>query len=63
MFMALSLIGPLGTPEIIVLLFTLPQLAAVVWALWTLYRIRVSQTDLEQRLAKIEELLRRTASS
>lgn len=54
---------PVGVPELLVLimlafLWALP-LAAAVWAMVTLYRLRTGQLDLQRRLEAIERLLQR----
>lgn len=51
-----------GLPEItialLVLIFYLPPLAAAVWALVTLHRLRSGQEAVNARLDAIERLLR-----
>ena len=59
--------GRIGVPEIFVVLtlaaIWLVPVAACVWALLTLRRIRTGQEDVRRRLETIERLLQRTAAS
>jgi hypothetical protein len=57
-----SAVGPIGVPEmavllVVALLWLLP-IAAGVWALITLHRLRLGQDELRMRLANIERGLR-----
>ena len=58
--------GPVGIPELFVLLsigaFYLIPVAAAVWALVTLHRIRVGQEDLRHRLEAIAHGLQRNVA-
>ena len=58
------MIGRVGIPEILVIMmfgfFWIIPLAAGVWALVTLHRIRTSQEDVRRRLEAIERSLQRT---
>ena len=55
--------GVIGMPEIVVVLFIaviwLVPLAAGIWALRTLHRIRISQDAVRATLESIERLLQR----
>lgn len=54
--------GSVGIPELVILLmfgvFWLVPIAAAIWALVTLYRIRFEQQAMLVRLGAIERLLR-----
>ena len=54
--------GSIGLPELLVVLmigvFWLVPLAAAVWALVTLHRIRTGQQAIEIKLETIERMLR-----
>jgi hypothetical protein len=58
--------GPVGIPEVFVLLavaaFWVIPVAAGVWALVTLHRIRVGQDELRHRLSTIERGLQSKVS-
>ena len=53
--------GPIGIPELVVVLLVglvwAVPIAAGIWALITLYRIRVSQEDVRRRLVAIERII------
>jgi len=55
--------GVIGLPEIVVILFIfvawVVPLAAGIWALLTLYRIRISQDAIRATLESIERHLQR----
>jgi hypothetical protein len=54
--------GTVGIPELLILLmfgvFWLVPVAAAIWALVTLYRIRAEQQAVQLKLDAIERLLR-----
>jgi hypothetical protein len=56
--------GVIGMPEVVVILVLavlwLVPLAAGIWALFTLHRIRISQDAVRATLESIEKLLQRT---
>lgn len=56
--------GPIGIPELFVFLFVfvlwLIPLAAGIWALITLHRIRTEQHVVQTKLDAIERLLQRS---
>ena len=53
--------GPIGIPELVVVLLVglvwAVPIAAGIWALITLYRIRESQEDVRRRLVAIERVI------
>ncbi len=55
--------GAIGIPELVLILMMaglwLIPVAAAIWALVTLYRIRESQTAMQNRLNAIEQMLQR----
>ena len=55
--------GSIGVPELLVILlacaFWLLPIAAAIWALVTLQRIRTNQQAMQDRLTAIEQLLKR----
>lgn len=55
--------GPLGLPELFIILVLsslwLIPIAAAIWALVTLHRVRVGQDALRVKLEAIERLLQR----
>jgi hypothetical protein len=57
-------VGPIGVPELFVALFAfvlwLIPLAAGIWALVTLHRIRMEQHAVQTKLDAIERLLQRS---
>ena len=57
----------LGIPELIILMivsvFWLVPVAAGIWALVTLHRIRKGQEDVQRRLETIERLLQKPSIS
>jgi hypothetical protein len=46
---------------LVIALFWLIPIAAGVWALLTLHRVRAAQEDMRRRLESIERVLQRTA--
>ena len=55
--------GPIGIPELFLVLITgfiwLAPMAAAIWALITLHRVRVAQDAVRAKLETIERLLQR----
>jgi hypothetical protein len=55
--------GPLGLPELFIILILsslwLIPIAAAIWALVTLHRVRVGQDALRVKLETIERMLQR----
>jgi hypothetical protein len=60
--MSLAIIVNIGGSEVLIVVVWLALLAALVWALLTLKRIRDAQILLGSKLTSIEELLRRSSS-